>query len=519
MRKIDRANISILRTVSRWCACLVVCCSLALGATSLLATEPAHAICQIDALAPVYECQYFAYYVTVQSYVGSYTGPDSYTCAITGFSGYQKPALPPGITINGATISGCAPAGSAGTYHLGFLCQEYKNLGFYPAGGAHSYEKYVDFTIIAGAPGCTCTGTGGTTGGGYYYTPPPPPAPSTYKFTVKIGPGLTEGQTEVLIDGKKKAELGGGESEEFEVDLGTSPVVSVKSPITGQQGNRFTVKGDAEKKVSEGDTSAYFDYAPAVYIEFATDPPGLTALSGTDWYSVGDRVQSSAPAYVDASDPGTRYTFLSWTLPNGQKSQMKSLSLTASAPATVTASYVTYYRLNVSSPYSPDDTTWQKAGEEATWQVKNPQVSMDGIMGMLGGEMKAVNASGQIMMDGPKSVAVQYQPSYPWLVFLLIAAVVIGGGLFAFFRLKAARAKASPAMVRAAAPVTEATTEVKAAAPAAAPLPEKAIAKETETEAKTTEDKPRTSPKFCPGCGDPVDKEENFCNNCGRKLK
>jgi hypothetical protein len=333
-----------------------------------------------------------------------------------------------------------------------------------------------------------------------------------YKFTVSIGPGLTEGKTEVLVDGKKKADLGGGESKEFQAAIGTSPTVSVKSPITGQTGNRFTVKDAAEKKVSEGDTSAYFDYAPAVYIEFATDPPGLTALPGSDWYSIGDRAQSSAPATVDSGKPGTQLQFAYWALPNGQKSQMRSLSLTASAPATVTAVYDTYHKLTVSSGYGEDDTTWHKAGEEAAWQVKTSQVPMEGFLGLLGGKMKAVNPNGKTTMDGPKNITVDYKPSYPWFVLLLIAAVVIGGGFFAYRRLAVARAAAPPAPATAEAPAAEPVTKVKAATKAAAPPAKQAVAKKAAPKTK-----PAAESNFCPKCGDPVAKGADFCSKCGKK--
>ncbi|MFC2050809.1 zinc-ribbon domain-containing protein [Chloroflexota bacterium] len=495
MRKNGLVKISRLRNMGRWCACLVLCFVLALAGTSMLVPTPAQATCIIAPPPPAEEGVFYSHTFTAFSQQPGCPGCFDVLLGIQQIN----PPLPPELTWTGVTLSGTPPPGSAAQYQICFYCQEYAEV---PVGsGVKEYPCICDMShcwpTLPKCCQCKCVTLTILQGGP---TPPPPPqAPTTYTFTVSIGPGLTEGETEVYADGKKIAEMAGDESKDFTAEIGTSPVISVESPIPGQQGTRFAVKDSAEKTVSEGNLSAYFDYAPAVFIEFITDPQAITTLPGSDYYGEGDKAQSSAPGTIETGEKGKEFHFLYWNLPNGQKSHMKSLSLTVSEPATITASYEMRYLLTVSSAYGDEEwSDWFPAGSQAEWKLTTSQVPMSGVLGFLGAKRKAVTPGDTTTMDGPKNITVEWRSDYtiPLIILAVVAALIVGG-FFAYRRLAPARGGVAPATVE----------------------PEAPAAKKTAAKAKATKAKRATKSKFCPNCGDPVAEGELFCDKCGKKLK
>jgi hypothetical protein len=158
---------------------------LALAGTNFFTPKPAEALCVIQTPPPIYECQFVSIPFQVVCNVGGYTGPDKYRCTLgPGMKGDTP--FPLGMYFVGSTLVGCPPEGSRGTYEFHFnTIEEKQPNGTGPWLPYGSGIKGVTLTIIQGAPGCVCPGTGGGGGGGgggYYYAPPPPP--STYHLQV-----------------------------------------------------------------------------------------------------------------------------------------------------------------------------------------------------------------------------------------------------------------------------------------------------------------------------------------------
>lgn len=372
--------------------------------------------------------------------------------------------------------------------------------------------------------------------------PPPPPTPTTYDFTVKIGPGLTSGTTKVLIDGVEKGSPSGGQAHTFTTDIGTTHVVTVdKTVVNPSQPNmRFTVKGPNEQTVSESNTLAYFDYATGVLINVNTSPDGVAQLAGTGWYAMGDDFKTSAPGTINnPNKPGTQYRFNQWNLLDGTTSTNKDLLSTVNSPGTVTAVYSTYYLLTLKSDYPPiNQTSWYVAGSDASYNLALASSPIPGFWGFLGGKMTPVNDSGTHRMDGPytQKITWKYDYTVPIVIIVVVVLLLIGLAIFLVLRRRKGTKAAAPLKAEApkqpeAVPTQQTKAEVLQSKTEATvtTVPEKPVSdgatkvvpmKGTVDEKKEISAAvPEAKLNFCPKCGSAVTKGQDFCSKCGKKLK
>jgi len=243
--------------------------------------------------------------------------------------------------------------------------------------------------------------------------------------------------------------------------------------------------------VSDVDNHAYFDYAQEVNITTASDPSGATQPPGSGFYAVGSNFSSTTPGTVETDiQNGKKLVFHEWRLFDGTTRPTTNLGFIVpqGGGGTVTAAYDTYYLLTLKSDYPAiDERSWERQDSTATWNLSLHAVPLLGFWGFLGGVQSPLNASGSQLITGPSTVEIMWGPNYTMpIIAIIIVLLVIAGLIYLIYRLRAGSTRQA------------AGTEVKEAASKA---------------------KKPAAENFCPKCGNPVDKDADYCKKCGKKLR
>jgi len=259
-------------------------------------------------------------------------------------------------------------------------------------------------------------------------------------FDVEIGPGLTQGYTNVIIDGTHEATLVGGQSETFVSVPCESHLVMVDQTVQVPSSNtRFSVIGSNTKLVTDVDDYAYFDYAQEVNIQTASEPSGATHPPGAGFYTVGSTFSSIVPATIETDiQNGVKLVFDEWGLPDGTTRPIRDLAFIVNQGGTVVARYDTYYQLTLKSDYPAiNERSWELANSTATWNLSLHAVPMLGFWGFLGGVQSPLNASGSQLITGSTTIEIMWAPNYTMpIIAILITLLVIAGVVYLIYRLR-----------------------------------------------------------------------------------
>jgi len=162
-----------------------------------------------------------------------------------------------------------------------------------------------------------------------------------------------------------------------------------------------------------GSLSHTFYYATLFYLQIQSER-GSTA--GAGWYPAGTWAHVSARDVMPGGT-GTQYRFDSWSgAMFSADPHQASNSVLMDNPKTITANWVTQYKLTVNSPYgNPAGDDWYDAGSSATASVTTP---VDGGAGTRyvftgwTGDLTSTTPTVSITMNSPHSLTASWKTQY-----------------------------------------------------------------------------------------------------------
>jgi hypothetical protein len=221
-------------------------------------------------------------------------------------------SLPDGLSLSSSTgeISGTPDEDSTGSYSF---TVEVTDSSISPLSAQRSFNLFVEEGLFAS--------------------------------TISIGSGLAAGDANVYVDGDWVAALGGGQSVSLDLDLGTSPQITVEDMVTNPTNAsiRFVAEDDSIE-VRESSPNAHFSYFTEYLLDVSTNPSLVGGVTEGGWFREGEVFLIGATTQVPSTSD-TRYQFSHWQLPTGGTVTNESFGLTVTAPGSVVAHYDTEYFL------------------------------------------------------------------------------------------------------------------------------------------------------------------------------
>jgi len=324
-------------------------------------------------------------------------------------------------------------------------------------------------------------------------------APDTYDVSILLSGIPASVSVGLNVDGTSQGTMGGSEIKKLSFKVDTQHMISLDQYVTGEEGVRYYCAQNTWNVGSGG--SRTFDYETQYQFTVATDPDGVTQVTGGGWFKAGTVVQTGQVSDTVTGSPGTRYVLKGWKV-DGVLQTSNPVSLTMDKPHKATATYETQYQLLVDSPYGdPKGAGYYAAGSTATFSVTTPVgFLIQQVFVEWNGDYTGSSPSASVAMDKPKVVHAAWTTSYTQLYIVLagVAAVVVVG-VFLLWRRR-----------RGPLPEMKPTPPVPGEAEVGEALPSES--------GGTTAESRATDSRKCSSCGNDVPVGQTFCHNCGAKM-
>lgn len=252
--------------------------------------------------------------------------------------------------------------------------------------------------------------------------------PSTYSASIQLA-GLPAQYSAPLLANGQNQTVPGSQTETVSFPIGTTNTVTVGQYVSGPPGVRYYC---AQNTLSVSSAGSYtFSYQTQYQFNLATNPPGVTQLSGGGWIDAGGSAQTSqAPQTIPGTTTGVQYAFQGWNL-DGANQTGNQITVIMNGPHTAVADYATQYLLTVNSPGglgSPEGGGYYDARSTAQFSVTSPEgYLIQQVFVQWQGDYTGTSPQGSVTMDSPKTVTATWTTSYTNLYIAggVVAAIVV----------------------------------------------------------------------------------------------
>jgi hypothetical protein len=251
--------------------------------------------------------------------------------------------------------------------------------------------------------------------------------PDTYDVSISLDGVPAQYSAQLKVDDQGQGTMGGAEIKKLSFKIGTSHTISVDQYVQGDAGVRYFASQNTWNVNSAG--SHTFAYETQYLLTVATDPDGITDVTGGGWYRAGASVQTNqVPATVSGS-AGTQYAFKGWEV-DGAAQSGNGISLTMDKPHKAGAKYETQYQLLIDSAFGdPKGQGYYAAGSTAPFSVTTPWgLPVQQIFVRWEGDFTGTSPQSSITMDKPKVIHAVWSASYLLLAAIAVVAVAAVGG-------------------------------------------------------------------------------------------
>ncbi|MGA2971086.1 MAG: zinc ribbon domain-containing protein [Candidatus Bathyarchaeia archaeon] len=215
----------------------------------------------------------------------------------------------------------------------------------------------------------------------------------------------------------------------------------------------------------------------------------------------------SVPAMVQV-DNSTRLRFDHWE--DGSTDMTRTLDL--QDDTTLTANYITQYRLNLVSQGNATGSGWYDSGTIASFSVPSRSQVIWVFQGWYEvGSLVTSSNNGSITMDAPHTLVARWGLDYILLVGVIGVLVGIAVGLAYFGKKLPFLAKPSRKRAR--------RKQAKRTQAFSEPIIEDTAVSKTATQETVKPSADEKAAMFCTQCGAKILRDSKFCKECGAKLQ